>query len=214
MDIHPHIEQAIATRGELLSNAQAAMIIVHGRGGTNHQALELVNHIHVDGFAYLAPQAHQFSWYPHRFLVPRKQNEPHLSAALTVIDRLVKQIQSSGLPTEKIVILGFSQGACLSGEYVARNPRRFGGVMVLSGGLIGADDELKGYDGSLVNTPIFLGCSDIDEHIPVERVHQSSEIFKELHADVETRIYPNMGHTINNDEMKHIQLMMRDVISQ
>lgn len=214
MDIHPHIEQAIATRGELLSNADTAMIIIHGRGGTNHQALELVNHIHVDGFAYLAPQAHQFSWYPHRFLVPRKQNEPHLSAALTVIDRLVKQIQSTGLPPEKIMLLGFSQGACLAGEYATRNPRRLGGVIILSGGLIGSDDELKGYQGSLAGTPVFLGCSDVDEHIPVNRVHQSNDIFKELHADVETRIYPNMGHTINKEEMTHIQHMMRNVKSQ
>jgi predicted esterase len=214
MDIHPHIEQAIATRGELLANAQATMIIIHGRGGTNHQALDLVKHINVDGFSYLAPQAHQFSWYPYRFLVPRAQNEPHLSAALTVIDRLVKQIQATGLSSEKIMLLGFSQGACLVSEYAIRNPRRFGGVCVLSGGLIGADDELTGYEGSLANTPVFLGCSDVDEHIPVKRVHQSSDIFKSLHADVEKRIYPNMGHTINKDEMDYIQYMMHNIITQ
>lgn len=213
MTIHPHIEQPIATRGELLANAQAVMVIVHGRGGTNHQALELVDHIHVDGFAYLAPQAHQFSWYPHRFLAPRQQNEPDLSAALSVVGRVVKQAQDAGLPSDKIMLLGFSQGACLAGEYAVRNPRRLGGVLMLSGGLIGADAELTGYSGSLANTPVFLGCSDVDDHIPVGRVHQSSAIFQDLDADVETRIYPNMGHTINKDEMERIQAMMQAVVA-
>ena len=207
-----HEEQPVATRGELLNNAQAAMIIIHGRGGTNHQALDLVDHIGVEGFAYLAPQAANMTWYPHRFIAPRQQNEPGVTSGLNVVDGLVKQIVESGISTEKIMFLGFSQGACLASEYAARNPQRFGGVMVLSGGLIGTDEELTGYEGDLAGTPVFLGCSDVDAHIPLERVHQSSAIFEKLGAAVDERIYPGMAHTINAEEIDAVRDYMQQLI--
>jgi predicted esterase len=208
-----HEEQSVATRGELLNNATAAMIIIHGRGGTNHQALDLVDHIGVEGFAYLAPQAANMTWYPHRFIAPRQQNEPGITSGLNVIYGLVEQAISAGIPAKKIMFLGFSQGACLAGEYVARNPQRFGGAMILSGGLIGTDAELVGYSGSLDGTPIFLGCSDIDSHIPLQRVHQSTVIFKELGASVDERIYPGMGHTINAEEIDAVRSYMQQVVA-
>ncbi|MFW5709227.1 MAG: alpha/beta hydrolase [Chloroflexota bacterium] len=209
---HPHAEQALATDGELLTNAEAAVIIIHGRGGTNHQALSLIDHVGVEGVAYLAPQAADYTWYPHRFLVPRAHNEPHLSSALQVIDSLVSEIVTNGIATHKIVLMGFSQGACLAAEYVARNPKRFGGLIVFSGGLIGTDEELTGYSGSLDQTPVFIGCSDVDFHIPVERVHQTAEIFGQLEAEVEARIYPGMGHTINQDELDYARDILRRVV--
>lgn len=207
----PHQEQSVATAGAILANADAAMIIVHGRGGTNHQALSLSEHLDVEGFAFLAPQAANYSWYPQRFLVPRKSNEPYLSSALKAIDDVVKHVESQGIPPEKIMLLGFSQGACLSGEYAARNPKRYGGVMILSGGLIGADAELTGYAGSLNDTPVFLGCSDVDDHIPEARVHQSADILAKLGAKVEKCIYPGMGHTINSEELDYVKSVMEQV---
>ncbi|RMG74208.1 MAG: phospholipase [Chloroflexi bacterium] len=210
---NPHQGQSVATAGVLLANAEEAMVIMHGRGGTNHQALALSDYLNVPGFAFLAPQAANHSWYPHRFIAPRKSNEPYLSSALNALHDVIKHIEAQGIPTSKIMLLGFSQGACLCGEYAARHPKRYGGVMILSGGLIGTDDELTGYKGSLDNTPIFLGCSDVDEHIPEKRVHQSAEILKKLDGNVETRIYPGMGHTINNEELNVVKSIMEQVVA-
>jgi predicted esterase len=204
MSDHPHGTQSVARRGALLNNAQATVIIIHGRGGTNHQALSLVDHLELPGFAYLAPQAANYTWYPQRFIAPTAHNQPGIASGLRVIDDLIEEAVSAGVATDHIALLGFSQGACLAAEYAARNPRRLGGVFVLSGGLIGTDEELTGYDGSLDATPVFLGCSDIDSHIPVARVHQSAEIFETLGATVEKRIYPGMGHTINQDELDFV----------
>lgn len=206
-----HDEQSVAHTGELLANAEAAMIVVHGRGGTNHQALALADHLDVPGFAFLAPQATGHTWYPQRFIAPRAANEPHLSSALNVVDGLVNQIVEAGISHDKIMLLGFSQGACLAVEYAARNPKRYGGVMVLSGGLIGEHQELTGYDGDLAGTPVFLGCSDVDFHIPLERVRQSTAILDDLGGDVEERIYPGMGHTINSDEIEFVKTVMKAV---
>lgn len=207
-----HRGQSLARRGELLENAQAAMIIVHGRGGTNHQALDLVNYIDVGGFAYLAPQAAGNSWYPLPFLAPMEHNEPGLSSALAVIGETLDQIQAAGIPSEKTMILGFSQGACLSLEFVARNARRYGGVAGLSGGLIGPDGTPRDYAGSLNGTPVFLGCSDVDFHIPLARVHHSTEVLRGLGGDVTERIYPGLGHTINQDEIDFVRTMMQTLV--
>lgn len=208
-----HEEGRIAQRGELVSNAQGAMIVLHGRGGTNEQALALADHLDVPGFVFVAPQAAGNTWYPHRFIVPRQQNEPHLSSALAVVDGLVDDLVRGGLTYDRIMLLGFSQGACLAAEYAARHPRRYGGVMVLSGGLIGTDDELTGYSGSLDDTPVFLGCSDVDFHIPVERVHASATQFSAMGAAVDERIYPGMGHTINQEEIDAVKAIMQALVS-
>lgn len=209
---HPHDGQPVAERGQPLDKADAVMIMLHGRGGQNDQMLSLIDHIDVTGFAYLAPQAANYTWYPYSFMMPRTRNAPYLASALMAVDALVKRAIDGGLASERIMLLGFSQGACLASEYAARYPRRFGGVVALSGGLIGADNELAGYNGTLDATPVFLGCSDVDSHIPVGRVHRSADIFAELGASVEKRIYPGMPHTVNQDELDYVKQMMRNVI--
>lgn len=206
-----HQGQPIVTAGLPLEDAKAVMIMIHGRGGGTQSVLPLINHFDVDGFAYLVPSAADNTWYPNRFLAPRASNEPKLSSAIETITDLLDKIESAGIPSEKIIILGFSQGACLSLEIAARNPKRYGGIVALSGGLIGTDDELTGYSASLEDTPVFLGCSDVDIHIPVERVHQSRDILTELGAQVDERIYEGMGHTINSDEISAVAKMMQSL---
>lgn len=206
-----HQGQPIVTAGLPLEDAKAVMIMMHGRGGGTQSVLPLINHFDVDGFAYLVPSAADNTWYPNRFLAPRASNEPKLSSAIETITDLLDKIESAGIPSEKIIILGFSQGACLSLEIAARNPKRYGGIVALSGGLIGTDDELTGYSASLEDTPVFLGCSDVDIHIPVERVHQSRDILTELGAQVDERIYEGMGHTINSDEISAVAKMMQSL---
>lgn len=207
-----HQGQPVSHAGKPLKEAKAAMIMVHGRGGGVESILPLANHFEVEGFAYLAPAAKDLTWYPNRFLAPRKSNEPFLSSALETVQDLLKQVKDAGIPPEKTILLGFSQGACLALETAARNPQRYGAVVALSGGLIGADDELNGYVGSFKSTPIFIGCSDIDAHIPVERVYESAEILKGLGAELDTRIYKGMGHTINQDEMDAVNALMKTLV--
>jgi len=207
-----HADQPIMQQGVLLNEAKAAMVLVHGRGGDATGILPLINHFGAEGVAYLAPSAAGNTWYPQRFIAPREANEPHLSSALEKVGAVVEQVNDAGIPSEKIILLGFSQGACLALEYAARNPQQFGGVVAFSGGLIGADGELNGYGGSLSGTPVFLGCSDADFHIPVERVHETAEIFQSLGAEVDERIYPGMGHTINDDEVQAIREMLAKLV--
>jgi predicted esterase len=196
-----HQGQPVLKQGQPLSEAKAAMVMLHGRGGGVESIVPLIHHFDSKDFAYLVPAAADRTWYPERFLVPRENNEPYLTSALQAVGDVVAEITAAGIPTEKIMLLGFSQGACLALEYAARHPQAYGGVVALSGGLIGADDELNGYVGSLAGTSVFIGCSDEDFHIPENRVHQTAEIMKSLGADVEERIYPGMGHTINEDEL-------------
>jgi predicted esterase len=207
-----HQGQPLAKAGKALAEAKAAMIMVHGRGGGVESILPLANHFDVEGFAYLAPAAKDGTWYPNRFLAPRKTNEPFLTSALDTINSLLKQVQEAGIPPEKTILLGFSQGACLALEVAARNPQAYGAVVALSGGLIGADDELNGYVGSFKGSPIFMGCSDIDAHIPVDRIHESAEILQGLGAKVDARIYKGMGHTINQDEIDAVNALMQKLV--
>lgn len=205
-----HQGQPLLTKGDPLSDASAALILIHGRGGGPGSIAPLISHLSTPGYAYLIPQAANWTWYPQRFLAPREQNEPYLTSALDVIDELVRQIEAAHIPPERIALLGFSQGACLALEYAARHPRRYGGVIAFSGALIGAETELSGYPDSLEGTPVFLGCSDVDEHIPLERVTRTTGILQSLGADVTERIYPRMGHTINSDEIT----FARDLLMQ
>ena len=207
-----HQGQPLVTEGLPLTEAKAAMVMVHGRGGGVESILPLANHFKTEGFAYLAPSAAERTWYPNRFLVPREQNEPYLSSALKAVGAVLDEIKAAGIPADKTILLGFSQGACLALEYAARNPQKYGAVVALSGGLIGADDELNGYVGSLNGTPVFFGCSDVDSHIPETRVHESAEILKSLGAEVEVRIYPGMEHTINLDEIKVVDALMAQLV--
>jgi phospholipase/carboxylesterase len=157
---------------------------------------------------YVIPQAADFTWYPYRFIESRAANEPGLTSGLHLIDTLVNAVIDNGLNREKVYLLGFSQGACLAADYVARNPAAYGGLFVLSGGLIGKQINLADYCGDLDNTPVFLGCSDSDFHIPESRVHETASIFEQLNADVTKRIYAGMGHTVNQDELDFINLVL------
>ena len=207
-----HEHTPIATAGVPLEEAQAAMILVHGRGATAPSILTLADELKLTGFAFLAPQANQNSWYPNSFLAPMEANQPGLDSGLAKIGLLVEQIETAGIPTEKIMIGGFSQGACLSSEYAARHAQRFGGVFALSGGVIGPPGTPRNYAGSMTGTPVFLGCSDVDFHIPVERVHESAEVFEALGAKVDKRIYPNMGHTVNMDEIEAVKAIAQKLV--
>ena len=204
----PHGGQPVRLAGEPLERARAALMMVHGRGGTAESILELAFELKQPGFVYLAPQAAQNTWYPQSFLAPISSNEPWLSSALTLLGTVIQRIEEGGIPPERTMLLGFSQGACLALEYAARHARRYGGVVALSGGLIGPDGTPRDYPGSFAGTPVFLGCSDRDFHIPKERVQLSAEVLRRLDADVTMRLYPNMGHTVNQDEIDFVSGMM------
>ncbi|MFL5657436.1 MAG: alpha/beta hydrolase [Ktedonobacteraceae bacterium] len=204
----PHQGQPVLTAGEPLDKATAAMLMLHGRGATAEDILALSDELQQPGFAYLAPQAAGYSWYPNSFLAPIESNEPGLSSGLAVIASLLAKLAQAGIPPERTIILGFSQGACLSLEFAARNARRYGGLAGLSGALIGPDGTPRDYPGSLSGTPVFLGCSDIDFHIPKERVEFSAEVLRKLGGNVTVRLYPGMGHTVNHDEVRFVQAMM------
>jgi predicted esterase len=204
----PHQGQPLLVAGRDAGEADSAMILVHGRGGTAEDILRFAGQLGRDDFCYLAPQAASRSWYPFRFLAPPEENEPYLSSALRVLDDLFEQLEAASIPAERAFLLGFSQGACLTLEWVARNARRYGGVAGLSGGLIGPPGRDFAFDGALAGTEVFLGCSDVDPHIPVERVEETARVLTELGASVTERIYPGMGHIINADEIEHVRAMM------
>jgi len=201
----------VYTAGVPLNSAEAAMVMIHGRGGTAESILALVDAIGTPGFAYLAPQASGNTWYPNSFLAPIPTNEPGITSGLQVIDEIVASIQAAGIAAEHIMLLGFSQGACLTLEYAARYARRFGGIAGLSGGLIGPDDTPRDYAGSFDATPVFLGCSDIDSHVPAKRVEETAQVLTRMKADVTMRLYPGMGHLVNEDEIAEVRRMMEGV---
>lgn len=206
-----HQDQPVQYGGRSLENADFAVILVHGRGSTAQQILTLAQHLNRPDAAYVAPQAFANTWYPHSFLAPIEQNEPYLSSALRVIGDLIRHIEQAGIPPERMLLGGFSQGACLVSEYVARNARRYGGLFVLSGGVIGPEGTPRNYPGTLAGTPVFLGCSDRDPHIPLARVRESTDVFQALGGAVTEKIYPAMAHTVNDDEIAHIVQMLGTV---
>lgn len=197
--------------GALIGVARAAMILVHGRGASAEGMLGLAGAFAAKDVAYIAPQAPSGSWYPYSFMEPISLNEPYLSDALGTLSRIIGELERQGVSSERIVLLGFSQGACLALEFAARNARRYGGVVALSGGLIGPAGTPRNYQGSLASTPIFLGCSDVDSHIPLARVHESTEVLRKLGGDVTEKIYPGMGHTIIQDEIDHVANVLRGI---
>ena len=195
--------------GASIASARRAAIFIHGRGASAEDILGIAPELGADDVAYLAPQAAGHTWYPYSFLSPIPQNEPGLTSALGVIAGLVENLANEGHTSDRIIILGFSQGACLGLEFAARNARRYAAVIALSGGLIGPPGTPRNYAGSMSQTPVFLGCSDVDPHIPLERVHESAEIFRRIEAGVDERIYPRMGHTINADELAAVRELVR-----
>jgi predicted esterase len=197
----PHADQPLLTAGPAPQDAAATLIMIHGRGAGAESILSLYRALDVANVAALAPEAADATWYPHSFLAPIDANQPQLDSALRRIDTLVTDLLSRGIASERIALLGFSQGACLTSEYVARHPRRYGAVMALTGGLIGPPGTPRNYAGSLGGTPIFLGTSDPDPHVPFSRVEETRDIFERLGATVDLRRYPGMPHTINQEEL-------------
>jgi phospholipase/carboxylesterase len=188
------------------------MVLVHGRGATARSILQMGEELHREGLALLAPQAAGNTWYPHSFLEPVERNEPGRTSGLRAVGDAIGEAEDAGIPADRGLVLGFSQGACLGTEYAARNPRRYGGIVALSGGLIGETVDPEAFGGSLEGTPAFVGCSDVDPHIPVERVHVTTEVLERLDADVEERIYEGMGHGVNEDEVEYVSGMVADLL--
>ena len=205
----PHAGQPVLRSGPPSVDARRSVILVHGRGDSASGILHLAHELNMPDVLFVAPQAAANTWYPYSFLTPMERNEPHLSSALAVLRSLVDALQEEGVDPARLVIMGFSQGACLSLEFAARHARRYGALVALSGGLIGPPGTPRSYAGSFDGTPIFLGCSDVDPHIPVERVHESADVFRAMNAEVDERIYPGMGHTVNEDELAAVRALLR-----
>lgn len=204
----PHGGRPILAAGAPLDRAAGAVIMLHGRGGSAEDILSLGSYFGRDDVACLAPQAAGQVWYPERFMQPRRLNEPYLSAALETVAALADDLNAAGIPDTRIVLLGFSQGACLALESAIRRPRRYGGVVALSGGLIGADAELADPAPALAGTPALFGCAEMDAHIPLSRVESSAERFAQSGALVTKRIYRGSGHGVNDDEIGLIRTML------
>jgi predicted esterase len=203
----------IRSAGEPLEHAKAAMLMMHGRGATAEDILSLAAQFDRPGFFYIAPQALGNTWYPNRFLDPLSTNEPWLTSTLYLMRDILDKLIQGGMPPERIIILGFSQGGCLALEFTARNARRYGGLVGLSSALIGPDDTQRDYKGSLDGTPVFLGCSDTDFHIPKERVTQAADALRHLGGAVTERLYPNLDHSVNQDEIGFVRGMMQSLLT-
>jgi predicted esterase len=203
-----HAGQPILTAGAPLGQSPTIALLLHGRGGTAESILALVPALARPDVTYLAPAAAGHTWYPYSFLTEIQKNEPHLSSALDVLSTLVDDLAGRGIERDHIVLMGFSQGACLSTEFAVRHAARWGGVVALSGGLIGPPGTTWPYPGAFDGTPVFLGCSDVDAHIPKARVEESADVFTRMGADVTMRLYPGMGHTVNADEIAQAQAVL------
>lgn len=208
MNPHPHANQPVLTLGPPPAEARLGAILIHGRGAAAEDILGLAHELALPDVAYLAPQAAGHTWYPYSFLSRTEQNEPGLSSALLVIDGLVQQFEQQGVPADRVVLMGFSQGACLTLEFAARHARRYRAIAGFSGGLIGPPGTPRDYPASFEDTPVFIGCSDVDPHIPVERVRESAEVYRRMGAAVDERIYPGMGHTINQAEIDAVRNLL------
>lgn len=208
----PHAEPRVVEAGVTLGQGPAAVIMVHGRNAGPANILDLVPRLARPTLTYLAPAAANRTWYPHSFMAEIASNEPGLSSGLGVLESLVARILAAGIPRSRIVLLGFSQGACLTAEFAVRHASRFGGVVVFSGGVVGPPGTRWDYAARFDGTPVFLGCSDRDSHVPESRVTESAELFSRMGAGVTKRIYPGMGHLVNDDEIAYAQGLL-DAVS-
>lgn len=208
--IPPHAGQPVIRAGVPPGVARAAVIMVHGRGAGPANILDLVPRIGQPGVAYLAPAASGGTWYPKSFMAPIEENEPGISSGIGVVHALIEEVVAAGIPTDRVMLLGFSQGACLTSTAAQRRPDRYGGVIVFSGGLIGPPGTTWTEQASFHSTPVFFGCSDTDSHVPETRVRDSAAVFERMGATVTTRIYPGMGHVVNEDEAA----FARELLSQ
>ncbi len=194
-------EKKLVTAGQSLREADKVLILLHGRGATAEDIIGLANELDVSDFAIIAPQATNYTWYPYSFLAPTDQNEPWLSSAISLLSDIVNDLKTEGFADEDIYFAGFSQGACLTLEFIARHARRWGGAAAFTGGLIGDSLKTERYSGDFAETPVFIGSSDPDPHVPVQRIQDSVKILRSMNAKVVEKIYPGMGHTINRDEI-------------
>ena len=206
----PHAGQPVLVQGPGLAASRAAMILLHGRNAGPENILELARAFPHPAFSFLAPAAAGRTWYPFSFLSELARNEPGLSSGLRVIAGLVAQAEAAGIPRQRVVVLGFSQGACLASEFLERHAGRYGGLIALSGGLIGPPGTRWDWPGDFGGTPVFLGCSDTDPHVPRDRVEESAEVFTRKGASVTRRIYPGLGHEVNQDELQFVRDLMRE----
>jgi phospholipase/carboxylesterase len=213
-DLDIHAEQPVRVAGEPLEQARAALLMLHGRGASARDILSLVEPLQLSRVVYLAPEAAGDSWYPNRFLAPISTNEPWLSSSLRKIAGLLEMLTAAHIPPERTILLGFSQGACLALEYAVRYPRHYGGVVGLSGALIGPGDTARAATGSLAGTPVFLGCSDLDPHVPVEQVRAAADTLRRLGGEVTERIYPHMDHIVNQDETDFVCGMVQTLLAE
>ena len=204
----PHAASPVLAAGPAPESARATLVLIHGRGASADSILSLYPLLDAPDVTAVAPQAAGHTWYPHSFLAPLEANQPYLDSALRKIDAVVEDLVAHGVPTERIALLGFSQGACLTSEYVARHPRRYGAVMALTGGLIGPPGTPRNYAGLLAGTPVFLGTSDPDPHVPFERVKETEAVLARMGAQVEVRRYPGMPHTINQEEIEACRALL------
>lgn len=224
----PHASAHVAQSGAALADAVGALVLLHGRGASAESILALAPEIGGDGWAALAPQAAGGAWYPHSFLAPLEANEPWLSSAIRAVLATVGQAQAAGIARRRIVLGGFSQGACLALEVAARSAGRWGGVFALSGGLIGTGpgptdapplqgmggiypDKAFDYDGDVAGTPVFIGAADIDPHIPLARLERSADVFRQRGAAVDLRVYPGLGHAVHPDEIQAVCALVAGV---
>jgi predicted esterase len=205
----PHDHEPVVFAGVPIERARAGAIFVHGRGADARDILSLAAEVDPGDIALVAPEAAGHTWYPYSFLAPIEQNEPGISSGLGVIHTLLERFETAGIPAERVFLLGFSQGACLTLEYAARHARRFAGVAGLSGGVIGPPGTPRDYAGSFDGTPVFLGCSDIDPHIPKARVEETAELFRRMGAATTLRLYPRMGHTVNMEELAAVRDLLK-----
>jgi predicted esterase len=207
---HPHGDQRVLIGGAPLESARGGLIAIHGRGAGPEDIMALAREVAPPDITILAPQAAGNTWYPYRFLEPTERNEPYLSSALRVVADLIANLGEHDIPSKRVALLGFSQGACLALEATARNPQRYAGVIGFSGGLIGPPGTSFDFAGTLDGTPVFIGSSDVDPHIPKERVEESAASLDRLGAAVDVRLYPGMGHTVNRDELEAARSILDD----
>lgn len=208
----PHAGEPVAAAGAPLGSGPAVMIMVHGRNAAPANILDLVPRFEHPDFTYLAPAAAGRTWYPFSFMAEKEKNEPGLTSALWVLERLVDNVVAKGVRKDRIMLLGFSQGACLTAEFSVRHAERYGGIILYSGGVIGPPGTTWEYPGSFDGTPVFLGCSDVDSHVPKTRVDESAALFTRMGAVVTERIYPGMGHLVNDDEIAFARSLMQTVL--
>lgn len=209
----PHAGGRVYRWGADAGAARAAVVLCHGRGANAEAMGDLVEQIRHPEVAYLAPQAAGYTWYPNSFLAPLSDNEPHLSSALSWVGDLLADLAADGIGPERVLLLGFSQGACLATEYAARNARRYGGLAALSGGVIGPEGTHHAYGEDLAGTPVLLGCSDHDPHVPLDRIHYTESVLAGMGGAVDKRVYRDMGHAVNVDEIEAVDAMLTDLLA-